>query len=204
MYIPKQYKEDDLLQLVAFMNQYPFALLISQVDGKPFATHLPFIIEKSENGILLQSHMALANPQWKQLAQQPVLIVFSEPHAYISPSLYEKKENVPTWNYIAVHVYGHAVLIENKDNVEQLLLKTISTFEPAYLGQYNDLNSDYLKRMVKGIKAFSIEVNDVQGKFKLSQNKTIVEQKNIVDHLQKLNECTSVAIAQYMKNKLPE
>ncbi|MBL0054078.1 MAG: hypothetical protein IPP29_22620 [Bacteroidetes bacterium] len=95
-------------------------------------------------------------------------------------------------------------MIENKDKVEQLLHKTISTFEPAYGAQYKDLNSDYLRRMVKGIKAFSIEVNDVQGKFKLSQNKTIVEQKNIVDHLQKQNENTSVAIAQYMKNKLPE
>ncbi|HRC33269.1 MAG TPA: FMN-binding negative transcriptional regulator [Bacteroidia bacterium] len=204
MYIPKHYKEEDMVHLVAFMNQYPFALLISQVDGKPFATHLPFIIEKNQNGILLQSHMALANPQWKQLAGQQVLIVFSEPHAYISPSLYEKKENVPTWNYIAVHAYGHTTLIENKDKVEQLLHKTISTFEPAYVAQYKDLNSDYLRRMVKGIKAFSIEVNDVQGKFKLSQNKTIVEQKNIVDHLQKQNENTSVAIAQYMKNKLPE
>ncbi len=204
MYIPKHYKEEDMVQLVAFMNQYPFALLISQLDGKPFATHLPFIIEKNENGILLQSHMALANPQWKQLAGQQVLIVFSEPHAYISPSLYEKKENVPTWNYIAVHIYGHATLIENQDKVEQLLHKTISTFEPAYVAQYKELNSDYLRRMVKGIKAFSIEVNDVQGKFKLSQNKTIVEQKNIVDHLQKQNENTSVAIAQYMKNKLPE
>nr|MBK9651935.1 FMN-binding negative transcriptional regulator [Bacteroidota bacterium] len=204
MYIPKHYKEEDMVQLVAFMNQYPFALLISQLDGKPYATHLPFIIEKNENGILLQSHMALANPQWKQLAGQQVLIVFSEPHAYISPSLYEKKENVPTWNYIAVHIYGHATLIENQDKVEQLLHKTISTFEPAYVAQYKELNSDYLRRMVKGIKAFSIEVNDVQGKFKLSQNKTIVEQKNIVDHLQKQNENTSVAIAQYMKNKLPE
>ncbi len=204
MYIPKHYKEEDMVQLVAFMNQYPFALLISQVDGKPFATHLPFIIEKNQNGILLQSHMALANPQWKQLAGQQVLIVFSEPHAYISPSLYEKKENVPTWNYIAVHAYGHATLIENKDKVEQLLHKTISTFEPAYVTQYKDLNSDYLRRMVKGIRTFYIEVNDVQGKFKLSQNKTIVEQKNIVDHLQKQNENTSVAIAQYMKNKLPE
>lgn len=203
MYIPKHYKEEDMVQLVAFMNQYPFALLISQLDGKPFATHLPFIIETNENGILLQSHMALANPQWKQLAGQQVLAVFSEPHAYISPSLYEKKENVPTWNYIAVHAYGQATLIENKDKVEQLLHKTISTFEPAYVAQYKDLNVDYLRRMVKGIKAFSIEVNDVQGKFKLSQNKTIVEQKNIVDHLQKQNENTSVAIAQYMKNKLP-
>jgi transcriptional regulator len=204
MYIPKHFKEEDIVQIVAFMNQYPFALLISLMDGKPFATHLPFVIEKSHDGILLQSHMALANPQWKQLEGQPVLIVFSEPHAYISPSLYEKKENVPTWNYIAVHVYCTATVIENKDKVEQLLHKTISTFEPAYLAQYNDLNSDYLMRMVKGIKAFSIEVNDVQGKFKLSQNKTIVEQKNIVDYLQKQNKNTSVSMAQYMKNKLPE
>ncbi|MBL0054077.1 MAG: FMN-binding negative transcriptional regulator [Bacteroidetes bacterium] len=79
MYIPKHYKEEDMVQLVAFMNQYPFALLISQLDGKPYATHLPFIIEKNENGILLQSHMALANPQWKQLAGQKVLIVITLP-----------------------------------------------------------------------------------------------------------------------------
>ena len=105
MYIPPYYQEQDEEKLISFMQAHNFANIISIKDGVPIATHLPFLIEKKENKLFLISHMAKANPQWQTFGQNELLIIFQGPHAYISPSHYEKQQNVPTWNYVAVHAY---------------------------------------------------------------------------------------------------
>ena len=106
MYIPKQFEQKNNEKSIAFMRAYNFALLISVKEGLPIATHLPFVTEERNNEIILTAHLSKANEQWKTFAGKEVLVVFSEPHAYISPALYESAQNVPTWNYIAVHAYG--------------------------------------------------------------------------------------------------
>jgi len=106
MYIPNAFREDDQATLVAFMRAHSFATLVSVVDGTPFATHLPLVISEESGQILLVGHLAKANPHWRALTASDSLVIFQGPHAYISPSLYEKRESVPTWNYIAVHAYG--------------------------------------------------------------------------------------------------
>src|SRR5438309_1993202 len=106
MYIPKHYLTEDRSEILSFMRQYPFGTIISAQDNYPVATHLPFIIEESENDIVIKSHFAKANPHWKNIESVPVLIIFTEPHAYISPQYYQHLQNVPTWNYMSVHAYG--------------------------------------------------------------------------------------------------
>ncbi|NNE75665.1 MAG: FMN-binding negative transcriptional regulator, partial [Pricia sp.] len=107
MYIPPHYKMEELSEIKAFLQSNSFGILVSQLKGKPCATHIPIELEVDDKGKdILTAHMAKANPQWKGFgANEEVLCIFNGPHAYISSSWY-KDEEVPTWNYIAVHVYG--------------------------------------------------------------------------------------------------
>src|SRR5665647_2355299 len=100
MYIPEYFEQKDRQKSIAFMQLYNFAVMVSVKEELPVGTHLPFVIEERENDVVLVSHMSRANDQWKALEGKEVLVIFQEPHAYISPSPYEKQENVPTWNYI--------------------------------------------------------------------------------------------------------
>jgi transcriptional regulator len=202
MYIPSYYKESDEQKLIEFMAAHNFALLISAADNVPTATHLPFLIERRENKIYLVSHMARANPQWQSFSNNELLIVFQGPHAYISPAHYEKQENVPTWNYIAVHAYGKMKLIEDSQEVFNLMERTINNFEKDFFTQWKNLSPDYVNGMLKAIVAFEIEVTKLEGKFKLSQNKTKNEQKNIINTFEKSNDSVQSELAEEMKKKL--
>ena len=112
MYIPSHYNVDDQEEVLSFLHAYPFATIVNQDGKRPMATHLPFVVRPVDDKLLLEAHFAHANPQWKLLEEgQETLVVFAEPHAYISPRHYDKTQNVPTWNYQAVHVYGKARLL---------------------------------------------------------------------------------------------
>src|SRR6185295_5882159 len=112
MYIPKHFVEDNEENLLAFMREFNFAALVTSENDFPAATHIPFIIEKRNGKIILSAHLAKANLHWKQFADRNILVIFQEPHAYVSPSLYTEILNVPTWNYVAVHAYGKATIFE--------------------------------------------------------------------------------------------
>lgn len=183
MYIPKKFVQKDTIKSIAFMRAYNFALIISAKDDIPVATHLPFIIEERDKKIVLISHMSKANEQWKSFVDNEVLVIFNEPHAYISPTLYEKHQNVPTWNYVAVHAYGKVMLINEPEQQYQLLEKMMQQMEPAYLKQWKTLDLKYKESLRKEITAFEIIVSDLQAKEKLSQNKTQKERKTIKNYL---------------------
>ena len=122
MYIPAAFAETDLTRLHDFIEQNSFGLLVSQVDGLPFASHLPFLLERTAgpHGTLV-GHMARANPQWREAGGQTALAIFSGPHAYISPTWYEAEQVVPTWNYTAVHAYGRVQIIEDEDALLEIV-----------------------------------------------------------------------------------
>ena len=115
---------------------------------------------------MLTAHFAKANQQWKDIENNTILVIFSEPHAYISPKHYDKLQNVPTWNYIAVHAYGKATVITEQEAVMNILERTIDTYEQSYKAQWKDLTDDYKLGMAKGIVAFEIVVTDIQAKKK--------------------------------------
>jgi len=202
MYIPPYYKENDEQKLLDFMQVYNFATLISTNDSNICATHLPFVIEKRGDKTFLVCHMAKANPQWQVFTQNEVLVIFQGPHAYISPTHYEKQQNVPTWNYIAVHATGKATLITEQTQVMALMEKTIHQFEKKFYEQWKNLSPEYVNGMLKAITAFEIEVTKLEGKFKLSQNKTKNEQQNIVESLGKSDDTVQNEISKEMKKKL--
>lgn len=177
MYIPRINLEQDKTEIVAFMQRFSFATLITSRDHIPLATHLPLLVSMRGNDVVLSGHFAKANAQWENIEQNKVLAIFSEPHAYISPKNYEKEQNVPTWNYISVHVYGKAKLIIDTDEVFEVLEATINNYEASYKAQWDVLSESYKLKMIKGIVAFEMIVDDIQANFKLSQNKTIAEKQ---------------------------
>lgn len=199
MYIPKNFLTTDREEIMGFMKQYSFAAIITAKDNFPTATHLPFLVSTKDDDIILTSHFAKANEQWMQITENMILVIFNEPHAYISPKHYDKELNVPTWNYFSVHAYGQGQLITDTDKTFEVLDATIENYEIDYKQQWNRLPEDYKLKMVKGIVAFEVIITDLQAKKKLSQNKTNAEQMKIIETLSDSDNNNERDIATYMK-----
>ena len=198
MYIPSFNKLEDKQEAISFMQRYSFGTIVSITDNTPVATHLPFLIDERDGDLFIASHFAKANTQALAMLNQDVLVMFMEPHAYISPKHYEKEANVPTWNYIAVHAYGKARLMETEQEHMQLLERTINTFEQDYFKQWMSLPPEYRSKIIKGITGFEIKVTDLQAKSKLSQNRSEIERNNNNNDLDKSANTQEKDIAAYM------
>jgi len=188
MYNPKHFATQDLPQALQVMAQNPLALLVGpdarpDADGTSFGTHLPLTALQDEQGLYLEGHMARANPHWAWLsAQTQMLAVFSGPGAYVSPRHYDSALAVPTWNYIAVHVYGDLTLIDDAMAKDRLLKRLIEQHEPAYAAQWRGLPEDFQLKLLGAIVGFQIRVTRWEGKFKLSQNRAATERQRIREH----------------------
>ncbi len=168
----------------------------------PVATHLPFLVTQQDGQVRISSHLARANDQWKNMEDRVALVIFSEPHAYISPRHYDKEQEVPTWNYMAVHAYGTVNIVSNYEEVITLLEATIDNYEAGYRQQWQRLSEDYKHKMAKGIVAFRLKVTELQAKEKLSQNKNAAERQRIINGLEASNDTNEQLIGTYMRNKL--
>lgn len=183
------------------MKQFSFATIITAKDNLPVATHLPFLIQVKDDNIVLTSHFAKANEHWAEIGNNRVLVIFSEPHAYISPANYDKELNVPTWNYISIHAYGTGKLLTETNQTFDILGATIDKYEKSYRKQWESLPEEYKMKMLKGIVAFEIVVSDLQAKKKLSQNRSETEKQKIIDSLSKSNNSNEKHIADFMRKE---
>ncbi|HJT57424.1 MAG TPA: FMN-binding negative transcriptional regulator [Ktedonobacteraceae bacterium] len=201
MYIPKAFREDDLKKLHKLMQAYSFAALVTQQDGVPVATHLPFLLD-TERGPYgtLKAHMARANPQWRTFSsKQEVLVIFQGPHTYITPSWYEVELSVPTWNYAAVHAYGIPNIIEDRAALYDLLKMLIQTHEAQFEKPWDfQLPEDYLQKMMQGTVGFEIPITRLEGKFKMSQNRSASEQQRVMGALSESQDAMNMSVAALM------
>lgn len=202
MYIPVINEMNDHDEVLAFIKEHSFATIITNGGGVPIASHLPMVIEEEVDSLKIIGHFAKANSHWQLLNNQKSLIIFAEPHAYISPVHYESIVNVPTWNYIAVHVYGDCTLVTDDASSIAILEKTIGTYEAEYKKQWDALPADYKKANLNGIVCFEMKVTDIQAKKKLSQNKTSNERQNIIRQLEKSSNTLEVKIAGLMQKEI--
>ena len=199
MYIPKAFKQEDIDEAIKFIETYPFGILISIAEQKPIATHLPFVVKRNGAYITLYTHLSKANTQHSTFTQDKVLIIFSEPHTYISPTLYEHQQNVPTWNYIAVHIYGKVTIANTNEEKLEILQQQIKTYEPSFKQQFEQLDSTYTQGLLDGIVALKIEVDELQCKEKLSQNKSQRDRASIQQKLADSNDKNLQYLAKKMK-----
>ncbi len=196
MYVPSAFAESDTNKLHEFMRRYSFAVLTSHGPGGLIASHLPLLIESGEapHGQLV-GHMARANPHWRKVEGE-VMVVFSGPHAYISPAYYEEEGTVPTWNYVAVHAYGTFQVVDDRDGLLAILRKTVGAYEsPRAVPWVFDETAGHVETMLKAIVGFRITLTRLEGKWKLNQNHSAERRARVVRALSIQNDDDLKAIA---------
>ncbi len=200
MYIPKQFLIEERAELLRFMRAHSFTVVVStDADGLPIATHLPTVVIEEGQALKLIMHMARANPQWQTLDSKPVLTIFQGPHAYISPSHYNTKQNVPTWNYAAVHCYGiPRILSDDLSKLDALAILFQHT-EPGAQQQWDEASEDYRRRLLDGMIAIEISVTRLEGKYKLSQNRADDERARIAESLAAETDTVRAGVGEMMK-----
>ncbi|MBU2904835.1 FMN-binding negative transcriptional regulator [Arenibacter algicola] len=201
MYTPSHYRNENLDEVREFLKHNSFGILINQTNGRPWATHIPLELDTNAGGEdVLVGHISKANPQWKSFVDnEEVLTIFNGPHSYVSSSWY-KEEEVPTWNYIAVHVYGK-IQILNDEAVLDSLHKLVDKYEKASTNPISIHNlSHKTMKQIKGIVGFQIIISDIQATYKLSQTRP-EDHPKIIEELQKTNNPGSHEIANMIKQK---
>lgn len=196
MYIPEIYKNENPEDIRSFLKSNSFGILVNQTEGKLWGTHIPLELDTNSAGKeVLFGHISKENPQWQGFAKgTEVLSIFSGPHSYISSSWYDH-ENVPTWNYIAVHVYGKIRIIEGEEMLSSLK-KLVDKYEAASENplKIENLSAETMMQ-TKGIVAFEIEITEIQAQKKLSQNRDDKNHSVIISELQKSDDPNAHSIA---------
>ncbi|CAH0260337.1 Protease synthase and sporulation protein PAI 2 [Peribacillus sp. Bi96] len=201
MHIPKHFQLNDEEMIYDFIEKNSFATLFSQHNGEPYATHLPLTLNKDEDA--LYGHFARPNEQWKDIENQQVLLVFQGPHCYISPSWYETTMAVPTWNYVSIHVYGKIEIVEDPKVIFVSLNDMVNKYEGQdSLYTLNDVDSNFIEGMSKGIVAFKIIITKIEAKAKLSQNHPVERQELIIKHLENTSNQDNLQVSHLMKKNL--
>ena len=202
MYTPSSFKETDPDLLFELIEQFNFGILFSQHGDEPEATHLPFLVDRyrGDYGILI-AHFAKANKHWQHIEEgREVLAVFQGPHGYISPSWYKNRETVPTWNYAAVHVYGKARIIHEKNALREMVTR-LTHYHESQVGSDWSLDEvrEYSEKLLSAITGIEIEITRMEGKFKFNQNKADEDQRGVIEHL---DEKTAPGVKEIMKKNL--
>jgi len=200
MHIPKTYREEDKAKIVEFIKSNGFPTLVTHDGEKLVATHLPTeVIENADGSLTILGHMSRANPQWKSIGEQEALMIFQGAHTYISPRWYNHV-NVPTWNYVMVHVYGRIKMLEG-DDLHALLSQLVHKHEPETGYTLESLPADFVRKEMKGVAGFGMQVTRIDAAYKLSQNRDDESYGNIVMELEKRGDGDSKKLAEEMRKK---
>lgn len=203
MYLPKHFSETDAERIASLIHEQGFATLVVQHEGRPFASHIPLLFDESAGSQgVLYGHLAKANPQCRSLAGGEALAIFHGPHAYVSPSWYATP-GVPTWNFAVVHVRGRVRLIEDPQQAGALVAALTEKYDPEVADPNGPvLAADKWQAMLAGIVAFALDIEDIQAKFKLSQNRSIEDRQRVIAQLGQSDHPDHQAVAGLMLEDL--
>ena len=199
MFIPKYYREEDRQKLLAFLKKNNFAALVTFDGEKPIATHTPVEVVETENGWTIYGHISRANGQKKTFGDHEALLIFQGAHTYISARWYAEVD-VPTWDYMIVHVYGKVREIQG-DELYAVLSRLIEHHEAETSYRLEGLPQEMVQKEIKGVFGFAMDVTRIDGGYKLSQGKTEEERGTIVSELEKLGDKDSKIIAQEIRKQ---
>jgi len=202
MYNPPYSRLEDRAEMVAMMRANNFCLLVTGAGGELHGTHLPCVVDERGDRLVVELHMAKANPQWQQFFDDEVMVVFAGPHAYVSPRWFVRDPAVPTWNYAAVHAYGKVTVFEDRDRKHAAQRRLVAAHDPDWLGKFDALTQDFLEPMLGGIVVFEVAVTRIDARWKLSQNRGRQEQELIIDNLERSGTAGDQALAALMRKHL--
>ena len=202
MYSPPYNQLENRAELLAFMRANSFAVVVTGTGGTLHASHLPVMVHDHGKDIVIDSHMAKNNAQWKEFFDDEVMVIFAGPHAYVSPRWYEDKERVPTWNYAALHAYGAPKVVADPKLKYESQRRLIEAMDPQWLPQFDALRQEYVDRMLEGIVNFQIAVTRLETRWKLSQNRSRREQELIAAKLEKSGDTMERALAALTRKHL--
>ncbi|MBV9190756.1 MAG: FMN-binding negative transcriptional regulator [Betaproteobacteria bacterium] len=199
MYSPSYNRVEDRAEILAFMRDNNFPVLVTGLGGTLHASHLPSMVQEEGDKLVIDMHMAQANQQWQEFFDEEVLVIFTGAHGYISPRWYEEKERVPTWNYAAIHAYGVPEVVKDEKAKHANQRRLVEYMDPEWLPKFDALSPKYLSGMLNGIVNFRIPVTRIETRWKLSQNRGRREMELIVEALEKRGE---TALADLMRKHL--
>jgi transcriptional regulator len=207
MYVPRLYTETDPAVIDTFIRDNGFATLVTAAHGQPFATHIPLELARAGGQVVLEGHVSRANPHWRELESGArCLAIFAGAHTYVSSSWYSH-ENVPTWNYMVVHAWGSARLVQDETRVRDLLRRLSLHYEPNGSAEggfdVDRLTPGFYDKEVRGIVAFEIAVDKIEAGFKLSQNRDAADHSRIIEKLRERGDEESRLIADAMEQRPP-
>jgi transcriptional regulator len=204
MYIPQAFSSRDPEALDRLAAYDAFATLVSQVDGAPFASHLPVLYRRAEGRVILSGHWARANPQWRHIEGQRVLLILHGPHTYISPRWYvEPEKNVPTWNYAVAHVYGRVRLIHEAGELERIVTALATQYEAGAQNPWRfEHTGERGRAMLKAIVGFELSADEVEVKLKLNQNHVEGNVRGAIGGLRSVGSAEARAVADWMEEAL--
>jgi len=199
MYNPSVHQIKDTDSILALIKEYPFAILITQSEVGPVATHLPVLVEQNDP-LILGAHMAKANPHWKFFESgTPSMLIFNGPHTYISPSRYVTRPNVPTWNYVAIHAYGDIEVVSDPIACVDHLKTMVDAMDPNLKASHPESTEvELLRSKLSGVVVFRMKVDRLEAKAKLNQNKPEQDRLAVRDQLFESSDPQEVRMAQMM------
>jgi transcriptional regulator len=194
MYTPKHFEQSDQQTLWDFIDAHAFGALLTVVDGRPMVSHLPFLADREAQ--VLHCHVARANPHWRELERSPeALVIFAGPHGYVSPTWYAERGGVPTWNYTVVHAHGSARAVDDAERTRRHVEGLAAKYER---GRPAPWVPDYDTRRLTGIVGIDLHVSRLEGKFKLSQNRSDADRVRVVAQLTASGRGEDAALAELM------
>lgn len=208
MYQPDQHREDRLPVQHDLIRTHPFGLLISTGPDGILANGLPFLLHPVGDLGRLQAHIARANPQWQGLDGQQVLVVFQGPLTYVSPGFYETKRQtgkvVPTWNYAMVQARGTARVMSDTDWLDTQVAALTDHHEADRPDpwQVSDAPRPYIEAQLRGIIGLQIDIQSLEGKWKVSQNRPEADRLGVAQGLATANPAMATLVRRY--GNLPE
>jgi len=202
IYIPSPFRESDPERLLAFLDAYPFATVITRGDSGLSVSHVPLLVH-SVSPLQLRGHVAAANGQLSDFDGRDALAIFQGPHAYISPTWYPRRDRVPTWNYTVAHASGPIRALPQEETLA-VVQASVARFEGAGGWALAELAPGQLELLTRAIIAFEIEVHGLEGKFKLGQNLKAADRDGAISGLDQQGDEQSRAVARLMTEAATE
>lgn len=203
MYSPAYNRIEDRPEILAFLRANNFPVLVTGTGGVLHASHLPASVHEAGTQIVIDMHMAKNNPQWKEFLDEEVMVIFTGPHAYVSPRWYADQERVPTWNYTAIHAYGVPRIVADRKEKHLSQRRLIESLDPQWLPKFDALREAYVEQMLEGIVNFSIPVLRLETRWKLSQNRGRDEMQRIAAQLDRSADSVERALAALTRKHCP-